>query len=172
MTTDPGDLVFDPTCGSGTTAYVAEKCGRRWITCDTSRVAITLAKQRILTPRFDYYELSHKDEGIKSGFNYLTVPHVTLKSLANSEPPIQETLYDKPLIDKSKIRVTGPFTVEAVPSLRVKPFDGAMPKPEIHGNSFARVGETNRQAEWIDELKASGIRAVGGKAINFGHIEP
>ena len=59
MTTDPGDLVLDPTCGSGTTAYVSEQWGRRWITCDTSRVAITLAKQRLMTAEFDYYELAH-----------------------------------------------------------------------------------------------------------------
>jgi adenine-specific DNA-methyltransferase len=59
MTTDPGDLVFDPTCGSGTTAYVAEQWGRRWITCDTSRVATALAKQRLMTASFDYYELAH-----------------------------------------------------------------------------------------------------------------
>ena len=59
MTTDPGDLVFDPTCGSGTTAYVAEQWGRRWITCDTSRVAVTLAKQRLMTALFDYYTLKH-----------------------------------------------------------------------------------------------------------------
>jgi adenine-specific DNA-methyltransferase len=62
MTTDPGDLVFDPTCGSGTTAYVAEQWGRRWITCDTSRVAVTLAKQRLMTATFDYYELAHPED--------------------------------------------------------------------------------------------------------------
>ena len=70
MTTDPGDLVFDPTCGGGTTAYVAEQWGRRWITCDTSRIAISLAKQRLLTSSFDYYELENPDEGIGSGFQY------------------------------------------------------------------------------------------------------
>src|SRR5206468_3401962 len=68
MTTDPGDLVFDPTCGSGTTAYVAEQWGRRWITCDTSRVALTLAKQRLMTATFDYYQLAKPEEGISSGF--------------------------------------------------------------------------------------------------------
>ena len=126
MTTDPGDLVFDPTCGSGTTAYVAEQWGRRWITCDTSRVAIALAKQRLMTALFDYYELAHPDEGVGSGFNYRTVPHVTLRSIVNN-PDIkegmgqaeidkaiarhasQETLYDQPLVDTSKRRVTGPF---------------------------------------------------------------
>ncbi len=140
MTTDPGDLVFDPTCGSGTTAHVAEQWGRRWITCDTSRVAVTLAKQRLMTPTFDYYQLAHPDEGVGSGFSYETVPHVTLKSIANN-PEIregmnraaidaaiakyadQETLYDRPLVDKSKARVTGPFTVEAVPAAAVLPLD-------------------------------------------------
>ena len=84
MSTDPGDLVFDPTCGSGTTAYVAEQWGRRWITCDTSRVALTLARQRLITAVFDYYELAHPREGVRSGFNYKTVPHVTLESIANN----------------------------------------------------------------------------------------
>src|SRR5208337_2396917 len=93
MTTDPGDLVLDPTCGSGTTAFVAEQWGRRWITCDTSRVAVTLAKQRIMTSLFEYYELQHPEEGIGSGFRYKTVPHLTLKSITNSEPASTETLY-------------------------------------------------------------------------------
>src|SRR5579859_3870726 len=137
MTTDPGDLVLDPTCGSGTTAYVAEQWGRRWITCDTSRVAVTLAKQRLMTAQFDYYELAHPEEGVGSGFRYKTVPHVTLKSIANN-PEIrdgmtreqidaaiakyadQETLYDQPFTDKSRVRATGPFTVEAVPAPTVR----------------------------------------------------
>src|SRR5690606_37187172 len=93
MTTDPGDLVLDPTCGSGTTAYVAEKWGRRWITCDTSRVAVTLAKQRLMTASYDYYELKHPHEGLRGGFMYKTVPHVTLKSIANN-PEIDE-LWDR-----------------------------------------------------------------------------
>ncbi len=79
MTTDPGDLVFDPTCGSGTTAFVAEQWGRRWITCDTRASRLTLAKQRLMTAVFDYYELAHPHEGVGSGFNYKTVPHVTLE---------------------------------------------------------------------------------------------
>ena len=86
MTTDPGDLVLDITCGSGTTAFVAEQWGRRWITCDTSRVALTLAKQRLMTASFDYYKLAHPDEGVGSGFVYKTVPHITLKSIANNDP--------------------------------------------------------------------------------------
>lgn len=93
MCTDTGDLVLDPTCGSGTTAFVAEKWGRRWITCDTSRVAITLAKQRLMTASFDYYALRYPHEGLKGGFDYETVPHVTLKSIANN--PDIDTIYDE-----------------------------------------------------------------------------
>lgn len=82
MTTKPGDLVMDPTCGSGTTAYVSEELGRRWITMDTSRVAIAIARQRLLTSKFDFYEC--KGKSIREGFHYKTVPHVTLKAIAQN----------------------------------------------------------------------------------------
>jgi adenine-specific DNA-methyltransferase len=171
MTTDPGDLVLDPTCGSGTTAYVAEQWGRRWITCDTSRVATALAKQRLMTALYDYYELAHPEEGVSSGFNYKTVPHITLKSIANNEPPAQETLYDQPFIDNSKARVSGPFTVEAVPAPAVRPLTEIaeeLPADE----SIARSGETLRQAEWRDELLKTGIRGKRGQYILFSRVEP
>lgn len=84
MTTDPGDLVLDPTCGSGTTAYVAEKWGRRWITIDTSRVSIALARQRLLTSSFEYYRLKDEGDGVAGGFVNKTVPHITLRSIANN----------------------------------------------------------------------------------------
>ncbi|TEB09342.1 site-specific DNA-methyltransferase [Pelotomaculum propionicicum] len=171
MTTDPGDLVFDPTCGSGTTAYVAEQWGRRWITCDTSRVAVALAKQRLMTAVFDYYELAYPKEGVSSGFKYKTVPHITLKSIANNEPPAQEILYDQPLVDRKKRRVTGPFTVEAVPAPAVKSLDDIEAPPEAD-NSIARSGETLRQAEWRDELLKTGIRGRGGQIIEFFRLEP
>jgi adenine-specific DNA-methyltransferase len=109
MTTDPGDLVLDPTCGSGTTAYVAEQWGRRWITTDTSRVALALARTRLMAAKYPYYLLADSPEGIKKeadltgkmppphqtendirkGFVYKRVPHVTLKSIANN-PDIKE----------------------------------------------------------------------------------
>ncbi len=102
MTTDPGDLVLDPTCGSGTTAYVAEQWGRRWITCDTSRVALAIARHRLMTGAFDYYRLRHDTSGVAGGFVYKTVPHITLKSIAQNteidtiaaefEPQIAEAL--------------------------------------------------------------------------------
>ncbi len=104
MTTDPGDLVLDPTCGSGTTAYVAEQWGRRWITIDTSRVALALARARVMGARYPYYTLADSREGqvkeaqlsrtepisaptyenIRQGFVYERVPHITLKSIANN----------------------------------------------------------------------------------------
>ena len=190
MTTDPGDLVFDPTCGSGTTAYVAEQWGRRWITCDTSRVAVSLAKQRLMTTLYDYYELAHPDEGVGSGFNYKTVPHISLGSIANN-PDIregmtqveidkaiarhapQETLYDQPLVDTGKKRVTGPFSVEAVPAPAVKPIDDMeQPDPMPADATAAHSGETLRQADWRDELLKTGIRGKAGQFIRFVRLEP
>jgi adenine-specific DNA-methyltransferase len=211
MTTDPGDLALDPTCGSGTTAYAAEQWGRRWITTDTSRVAITLAKQRLMAAEFDYYELAHPEEGVGSGFRYKTVPHVMLKSIANN-PEIregmtreqidaaiaryadQETLYDQPYTDKSRVRVTGPFTVEAVPAPTVRSLeeievDAEATRP-VSGKaqqsmsdfrdaatplldaSVARKGATLRHTEWRDELLRTGLRGKGGHHIDFSRVEP
>ena len=301
MTTDPGDLVFDPTCGSGTTAYVAEKWGRRWMTCDTSRVAITLAKQRLMTASYDYYALRYPQEGLRGGFIYKTVPHVTLKSIANNPeidsiyeqlhpaisaalaelnaaltaaPPAapftvtegvrkgqviavgrvspsgrnptttleagaacrvtaapnptyassdyagstallewevpfdfpvdwpartafdafhaarqkmqaamdrsiaaqadNETLYDQPEKTKNKRRITGPFTVEAVPfptvlALEAHASSGA-PSQEAD-LTIARSGITSRQHTWRDELLQAGIRGKGGQLLKFADLD-
>lgn len=163
MTTDPGDLVLDITCGSGTTAYVAEQWGRRWITCDTSRVAITLAKQRLMTATFDYYKLAHEEQGVGSGFVYKTVPHITLKSIANNEPPAQEILYDQPEIDKTKMRVTGPFTVEALPAPVVKPLDDVVQNDD---------DISAKQTDWRDQLLATGILGRSGARLMFSRVEP
>ena len=172
MTTDPGDLALDITCGSGTTAYVAEQWGRRWITCDTSRVALTLAKQRLMTAVFEYYQLAHREEGVTSGFVYNTVPHITLKSIANNEPPEQETVYDQPLVEKQKVRVTGPFTVEAVPAPAVKTLNEVEQGDLPADFSIARTGETQRQGDWRDELLKTGIRGKDGQRIEFSRLEP
>lgn len=123
MSTDPGDLVLDPTCGSGTTASVAEQWGRRWITCDTSRVAIALARTRLMSSRFPYYLLADSQEGatkemeisgkakavsgkfsqdIHRGFAYKRAPHVTLGSIANN-PDIKEGM-SRPDIDAAIAR--------------------------------------------------------------------
>lgn len=263
MTTDPGDLVFDPTCGSGTTAFVAEKWGRRWATCDTSRIAVTLAKQRLMTASFDYFALRYPHEGLKGGFVYQTVPHITLKSIANNpdidaieaahrpaitpvlaemnaalgvalstpfkptqgyrkgkpvdfasgegleewEVPFhfpdgwpeaakkpflefhaarqskqaamdrsieahaeQETLYDKPEVDRSRLRITGPFSVEAVPAATVLSLDEAVAPIEADA-TVVRSGETSRQSQWRDELIRTGIRAKGGAMLKFTDLE-
>jgi len=175
MTTDPGDLVLDITCGSGTTAVVAEEWGRRWITCDSSRVALTLAKQRLMTSVFDYYRLAHVDEGVDSGFSYKTAPHVTSSTIANNEPPITEPLYDDPLKDTRKTRVSGPFTVEAVPAPTVYSLD-EIEKDSTEqipaDTSIARKGATLRHAEWREELLKTGIRGKGGQMIHFSRVEP
>ena len=169
MTTDPGDLVLDITCGSGTTAVVAEQWGRRWITCDTSRVATTLAKQRLMTAKFDCYPLRYPEEGIKGGFIYRTVPHITLKSLANDLPPGEEILYDQPKVEKGKVRVTGPFTVEAVPFATVLSLDETVPPSA--DTTIARSGHTARVSEWKDELIRSGVRGKAGQRIEFADLE-
>ena len=173
MTTDPGDLVFDPTCGSGTTAFVAEHWGRRWVTSDTSRVAIAIARQRLMTASFDYYELAHANEGVGSGFRYRTSASISARTLAYDEPAKVVALYDQPLADRSKARVTGPFTVEAVPAPVVKPLDaGKEAKPLPADQSVARSGETLRQSDWRDELAKTGIRGKAGQRISFARLEP
>jgi adenine-specific DNA-methyltransferase len=115
MATDPGDLVFDPTCGGGTTVHMAERWARRWITVDTSRVPLVLARQLLLTATYPYFELLDNDRGPSAGFRYEegVIPRITLESIANDEPPAQEVLVDRPEVDKKITRVTGPFVVEA-----------------------------------------------------------
>ncbi|HYM07742.1 MAG TPA: site-specific DNA-methyltransferase [Terriglobales bacterium] len=99
MTTDPGDLVLDPTCGSGTTAHVAEQWGRRWITIDTSRVAVAVARQRLLTARYEYFKLRDDDTGVAGGFWYNTVPHITLKSIAQNQNLDPVLAKHEPILD-------------------------------------------------------------------------
>ncbi|MBQ7215336.1 MAG: site-specific DNA-methyltransferase [Synergistaceae bacterium] len=164
MTTDPGDLVLDITCGSGTTAYAAEKWGRRWITCDTSRVAIAIARQRLLTATYDYYRLANPDKGISSGFVYESVPHITLKSIANNEPPDTEILYDRPEKDSSKTRISGPFNIEALPAPVVL-------SPDEAANYKDETNESAKQSDWREQLLASGIIGRHGEKIMFSSVE-
>jgi adenine-specific DNA-methyltransferase len=205
MSTDPGDLVLDPTCGSGTTAHVAEHWGRRWITIDTSRVALALARTRLMAARFPYYLLADSVEGRKKqavltgtptdpnapapqrdlhkGFVYRTVPHVTLKSIANN-PDIKEgmtredidkaiarhadteTLYDQPYEDKNIVRVTGPFTVESLSPHRSLPAPEqppaeAVPQP---GNFLAMI---------LDNLRKAGVKGTDKRQrITFARLDP
>ena len=265
MTTDPGDLVLDPTCGSGTTAFVTEQWGRRWITIDTSRVALALARARIMGARYPYYLLADSPEGqkkeaeltqtvpkqdptygnIRQGFVYERVPHITLKAIANNTEidviwekyqetlePLRrqlnvelnqewqewevprdvedswpeaakkyqqdwwktriarqkeidasiaakaafETLYDKPYTDNTKIRVSGPFTVESLSPHRMvsaddeySPSPGKGPTPEgvseaIPLHDFTRMV--------LDNLKSAGVHQVAREdRITFSTIE-
>jgi adenine-specific DNA-methyltransferase len=162
MTTDPGDLVLDPTCGSGTTAYVAEQWGRRWITIDTSRVPLALARQRLLTTTFPYYELREPDKSPSAGFVYKRrqnskgeeaggiVPHVTLKSIAQNEPPQEEILVDRLEVVPGIVRVTGTFVVEAtIPTpieVEAAPRVQEPPAPDYEADPIARMIEVLRRS--------------------------
>ena len=164
MTSDPGDLVLDITCGSGTTPYVAEQWGRRWIACDTSRVAVTIARQRLMTAAYDYYRLADDKKGISAGFVYKTVPHITLKSIANNEPPAREILYDAPEADAKRIRITGPFSVEGLPAPVVL-------SPDEAANLTADVNEGARQSDWRSQLLSAGIVGRKGERIRFSRVD-
>lgn len=173
MTTDPGDLVLDPTCGSGTTAFVAEQFGRRWITCDTQRVALTLAKRRLMTASFKYYKLQHPEQGIGSGFSFSSaknvIKHTTMKSLAYDEDPKEVIIHDQPDEDSNKTRISGPFTVEAVPSPTAMSLDTLY----HDGGMGAELDkESKRQEEWRNALRNAGIRGKKGQRIEFSKVEP
>jgi len=179
MTTDPGDLVIDPTCGSGTTAYVAEQWGRRWISIDTSRVPLALARQRLLTATFSYYELKEPEYGPAGGFVYKRkqnnkgeevggiVPHITLGSIANNEPPAEEVLVDRPEVVNSITRVTGPFCLEAtIPTPVDWEGDGiedsGAPEAGEHGSFIDRMLEVLRRSPVL--------HLDGGKTVEFKGI--
>ena len=182
MTTDPGDLVLDPTCGSGTTAFVAEQWGRRWITCDTSRVALALARQRLMTASYEYYQLADVQRGVDGGFNYRTVPHVTLRSIAQNEPPETETLYDQPIKDPKKTRVSGPFTVEQIPSYGIDLDDpdaydpGALAEDDrsddIRHRGTGEADPVSSIGELVDLLRIDGVRLPGGRHLQFVSLAP
>jgi adenine-specific DNA-methyltransferase len=178
LATDPGDLVIDPTCGSGTTAYVAEQWGRRWITIDTSRVPLALARQRLLTGTFPYYELKSPQTGPAGGFVYKRkqnrkgeeigglVPHVTLKSIANDEQPAMEVLVDRPEEVSGVTRVAGPFVVEATVA-PVQPIatgdDDSSVEIADAATHIQRMTEVLRQSKTLRlpgnrELVLSGVR--------------
>jgi adenine-specific DNA-methyltransferase len=153
MTTDPSDLVLDPTCGSGTAAYVAEHWGRRWITTDTSRIAVSIAKTRLMTASFPYYQLYDQQNcDLRQGFIYKKVPHVTLGSIANNEPAPEETLYDQPLEDKKRLRVAGPFTVETLQSYE-----------PISPEELARQRTEDKELGNFEELVFAHLKSAGVK---------
>ena len=247
MATDPGDLVLDPTCGSGTTATVSEQWGRRWITIDTSRVALALARARLMSTNYPYYlladsldgkqkqaELTHRiancdptSNNINQGFVYKSVPHITLKSITNNneidsiwdkwqkslvallaqlnqsmnenwedwEVPQkpqpnwpneakeihsnflasridrqkeidasiaakadQEYLYDQPYEDKSKVRVSGPFTVESLSPHRTMIVNDDDSLADPHKQGATTEGATDFAQMIIDTLRVAGVQ--------------
>jgi len=262
LTTDPGDLVLDPTCGSGTTAYVAEQWGRRWITIDTSRVALALARTRLMSARYPYYLLADSPEGIKReaeiagrmppsptpktegdikrGFIYKRVPHITLKSIANNEEidviyarwlekmePLRgqlnkllkkgceeweipreadphwpretgrllqawweawrarqqeidasiaqradvEYLYDQPYEDASRVRVTGPFTVESLSPHRVVAPDEERPATEREAQREPGSGQFATMI--FENLKKAGVQNTRkDERLKFDRLDP
>ena len=181
MTSDPGDLVLDPTCGSGTTAFVAEQWGRRWITIDTSRVPLAFARQRILTATLPWYDLRDDAPGPAGGFIYKRkqnnkgeevggiVPHVTLKSIANDEPPQEEVLVDKPEVKSGIVRVSGPFALEAT-----------IPTPvdwEGDGVEDSRAGSNGDHESFVQRMvevlrRSPVLHVGGGKTVSLKNIRP
>lgn len=183
MTTDPGDLVLDPTCGSGTTAYVAEQWGRRWIAIDVSRVPLALTRQRLLTATFPWYELGDPDRGPVGGFVYRRrrnargeevgglVPHITLESIAQDKEPPLEILVDRPEVDRRIVRVAGPFTVEAV----IPP---ASAPAVLGGADAARAGSPEPDAaEAIERIRealrqTAAVQLPGGRTVPLRRVRP
>ena len=186
MTSDPGDLVLDPTCGSGTTAVVAEKWGRRWITIDTSRVAVTLAQQRIMAARHPSFTLadSSHDSDIRQGFVYRRALHIMLSTISRCEEIVPgmtqqdadaairraadyEPLVDQPEEDKRKIRVAGPFTVESL-----SPHRTVTSQADSAANATG-TGTGNFVTMVLDNLARAGVQnGYRDDRLKLGWLEP
>ena len=194
LATDPGELVLDPTCGSGTTAHVAEQWGRRWITIDTSRVALALARQRLLTAAFPMYQTKDGGTDPSRSFEYRQAPHITLRSIAQNprldpekvkgksreqieriiaEGADQETLYDQPEVVRNVTRVSGPFSVEAIPAPILSPDSPIIGEPESlpvdddegDGRAAAVLNAGAYTDNLISLLRQDGITFPGGKKL-------
>ena len=122
MTTEPGDLIFDPTCGSGTTALCAERLGRRWITCDTSRVAINVARRRLMSATLPHYQT--QNGVVASGFRYERLKRITMGTFSGDKERQDIFLVDQPIMDKGAIRVCGPFEVDSLGRYSVEDWKG------------------------------------------------
>jgi adenine-specific DNA-methyltransferase len=169
---------LDPTCGGGTTAVAAERWGRRWITIDTSRVPFALTRQRLLTATYDYFVLLDDTRGPSGGFTYRSrldaqgrhvggvVPHITLGSIANDEPPKEEVLVDRPEVDSKITRVTGPFVVEAT-----------IPTPvDIDGDGTEDSGAPD-DAGYVDRMlealrRNPSLQLPGNRTISLTNVRP
>lgn len=160
MTTDPGDVVFDPTCGSGTTAICAERLGRRWITCDTSRVAVNVARQRLLSSTFEHYKL--RNGAVSSGFVYEQARRISLETLAKDLEPEVVDLVNKPEVDRSAIRVTGPFEAMSLGRYSVEDWKGF-----VVAEPASSHGDQTKLENYIDVIcrlyrKDAAVQGAGG----------
>ena len=186
MATQPGDLVMDITCGSGTTAYVAEKWGRRWITCDSASVPIQLARQRLLTGTFEWFLLKDSKEGMmkeaelsgdmssmptpgeehpvdpRNGFVYKRYPKITASILGYDLCVDPIHVVNKPYTKKGIIRVSGPFTVESTSPYKFINLNDAGSDSEHRSHSVNSV---------IDAIKVSGV-VIGSDRLRFEDVEP
>lgn len=181
MSSNPGDLVLDITCGSGTTAYVAEQWGRRWITVDTSRVPIALARQRLLTSTFPWYKLKNPAQGPAAGFVYERkknrkgedvgglVPHITLGSITNNEEPEFVTVVDRPEVAKGVTRVAGAFTVEATIQAAMSMDEDASQQASQPQSSSPRA-YLDRMIEVLRQSKT--LRLPGNVTLELDTVSP
>lgn len=196
MATDPGDLILDPTCGGGTTAYSAERWGRRWITIDTSPVATAIVRQRIATATFPYYTLRDSPEGAKAeaelsgrgaieapeapygldpsaGFVYQRAPFVSAATLAYDEDPPATMLVDQPHVTRGVMRSASPFTVESETPWSYLPFEEAADAEDASTSGPSPAAEGDYAATVLTHICESPIR--GGRQggdIHVTDVEP
>jgi adenine-specific DNA-methyltransferase len=184
MTTDPGDLVLDPTCGSGTTAYVAEQWGRRWISIDTSRVAIAIARQRLLTARFDRYRVKGEDPGGNGhgnhrpgvdphpGFEYKKVPHITLKSIAQNTNLDPIFARHEPILDK-KLAACNSALAKATDDLRWKLVRKLQAKQQAEGKKSITDADRRRwelpKSRGLQPARSPETEGVSAAPVGFEH---
>jgi adenine-specific DNA-methyltransferase len=174
MTTKPGDLVLDPTGGSGTTAYVAEKWGRRWIVCDISRISKLVTRQRLLTASFDMYAIKKKKFGVKSGFEYEQrqnkqgrevgglAAHLTRRTLTSRSPPKLVKLIDRPARISGVVRASGTFVVQNT---------FQYPKENSAGSLICSNEDPKYLREMISTLQAVCTVQMCDQSISFQAVE-
>ena len=149
MSTNPGDLVMDLTCGSGVTPYCAEKHGRRWIATDVSKLSIAISTARLQTSVFDWYKLTNEKIGICAGIEYESFVKLTAGTISDPDSQEIEYRYTKPIVEKKRLRITGPFTVESVPSTVII-------------SQKDQIDDSTRET-WINGIRKAGINTNNGK---------